>query len=180
MNGSLAKRYAKALIRIAGNGDLYSDYLKELEGVQEIFSTHSEFAQFIENPGVPLEKKKAVLEQLLKKLGLRIEIANFIRVLLDKKRMGIFDDFLRSFRKLADLELGQVRAKVKTLKANSAQVQMIKDLLSNHLLKNIIVEEEITDEILGGIHIQVEDLVFDGSMKAQLEQMKRQIEDLQV
>ena len=71
-------------------------------------------SEFLANPVYDQPDKKAVVEALLEKLHLSELTANFLKLLVDKRRIGILSDIEDCYRKLVEDALKKVSVTVKT------------------------------------------------------------------
>ena len=80
---------------------------------------------------------------------------------------------MAAFRELADVELGRLRAKVTSaVPLDDAAVDAIAEKLSAATQKKVLVERAIDPAILGGVVAQVGSVVYDGSIRTQLEDLR--------
>ncbi len=110
--GSVARRYAKALLDIGIQQQTYDALGKELDRTAATFTSSPELRNALENPVFPLEKRKLVLDELARRLGLSKVVRNFVMLLLDKGRISALPDIARAHRGLVDEYAGRVRATV--------------------------------------------------------------------
>jgi F-type H+-transporting ATPase subunit delta len=116
-DGSLARRYARALLSIGQEGDLLGKISADLLGFQDILDLgDGELRAALANPGITTAERRAVLEAVLGALSLNAHSASFLRLLLDKGRFFALDDIIREYGVLADEIAGRVRATVTTAK----------------------------------------------------------------
>ena len=96
-NGSIARRYARAFIALGqetGKTDTFAGDLTTFAGVLDI--GEGELRQALTNPGLTTVERKGVLDGVLGKLTLDADTANFLRLLVDKNRLGVFDGIARA------------------------------------------------------------------------------------
>jgi F-type H+-transporting ATPase subunit delta len=99
--------------------------------------------------------------------------ANFLKLLVDKRRIGILPDIESCYRKLMDDVLRKIRVDVKTAFPLSTELseklqKRMEDLTGRK------VEMAITEDasLLGGIVVGVGDTLYDGSIKTQLHNVR--------
>jgi F-type H+-transporting ATPase subunit delta len=91
----------------------------------------------------------------------------------DRNRLASLGDVVGAFGELADQELGRLRAKVTSaVPLDDASVAAIAERLSTTTKKQVIVERAVDPAILGGVVAQVGSLVYDGSLRTQLEDLR--------
>jgi F-type H+-transporting ATPase subunit delta len=98
---------------------------------------------------------------------------SFLLLLFDKGRIGFIDSIDDFYQKLADDLKGIARASlVSAAELSEDTVEKIRTALSKKTNKEIILEVEQDPELIGGIVTQIGDLVWDGSIKTQLSNMR--------
>ena len=71
---------------------------------------------------------------------------------------------------------GKVRAKIITaIEIDDKEVEEISDALSRVIKKKISPEVSVDPSLIGGIVAEVQGMVYDGSIKRQLEKIKQSI-----
>jgi F-type H+-transporting ATPase subunit delta len=170
---NISKRYARAFFEIAGEEKKLEQYYNELRQFSAIVAGNKDLGGFLANPVFEQESKKKVLEQIIGKLSLSRMTVNFLKLLIDKKRIDVLPDIETCYRQLMDEALQKVRVSVKT--AFPLSSDMLTYITSN--LKKVTGREvEVTVEddknLLGGIVIGVGDTLYDGSIKNQLNNMR--------
>lgn len=179
MAESIARRYARALVTLGQEDDcidrLGTDLLSFLE-VMELGGGLLRAA--LENPGISIGERKAVLEQVLGKLGLHAYTANVLRLLMDNGRFPHLADVSTSYQKMADEIANRVRATVTTARAlDAAGTKEVQTALETMTGKQVVVRYEVDASILGGVVARVGDTVFDASVRARLDAMQKGLTD---
>ena len=114
-SGTLARRYALALISLAQKENLLGVLSKDLE----IFcATWNEgnglLSGAMQNPGISVHERQSVLKAILEKLSLHTYINNFVQLLLEKNRLSLLLSIQEAYEEMADELSGKVRARVTT------------------------------------------------------------------
>ncbi|MBI2336367.1 MAG: ATP synthase F1 subunit delta [Deltaproteobacteria bacterium] len=174
IEGSLGKRYGKALLRIAITASQVEEILAELESLNGTFLPKAPLTLMLGNPAISIREKKEVLEKIIQQVGLSRAVGNLLRILLERKRSYVFSSVVREYRNMADEHLGRVRAMVHLPMAT--QVGDLGLRLEKILKKKVLLKQEQDASLLGGIMIKIGDQVFDGSLKAQLNKLRSNVE----
>ncbi len=107
-------------------------------------------------------------------LGLAETAANFLLLLADRDRLAYLPAIIQNFRDLADARLGRVRAKVTSaVPLSPDEAKRIAEKLAQGARAQVIVETAVDAALLGGVVAQVGSLVYDGSVRSQLEELRR-------
>src|SRR5262249_31542734 len=112
VTGSLARRYAKAMLAIGIRDKSYDTLGRELDRAADTLHRSPELLGALTNPVFPFAKRREVLDELVRRLGLSTMVRNFVMLLLDKGRIGALPDIARAHRALVDEHAGRARAVV--------------------------------------------------------------------
>lgn len=167
--GSVAKRYAKALVEVAGASDELEPVRQELVDFADLLRGQRAFRLFVANPSVQRRDKAAVFEQVVSALGFRRLTTTFLRLLMEAGRLEGLESILRAYLTLLDERLGRVKAVVTTATPLPAEQQeRLRQRLAAVTGKQVYLEIRDDPSILGGLITQIGSRVYDGSVRAQL------------
>jgi F-type H+-transporting ATPase subunit delta len=177
VNVSIARRYARALLDVAteaGRADAVSEQLSSFSGS---IAQSRELEDVLFNPAYSREQRARVVEALLKALGpVEPVLANTLRLLVDRNRLGYLPDIARLYRDMADAQAGRVRGHVTSAIPLSADtLQSLAGTLKTLTQRNVVLEARVDPAVLGGVAAQVGSTLYDGTLRTQLEQMRRQL-----
>jgi F-type H+-transporting ATPase subunit delta len=177
VNVSIARRYARALLDVAAEvtrtdavADQLSDFVKALE-------QSSELSDVFLNPAYTRAQRNQVLESLIKMMGtVEPTLANTLRLLVDRNRLIYLPDIARVYREMADARAGRVRGHVNSAtKLPPETLEMLRKNLQQITQRDVILESKEDPKLLGGLSAQVGSVLFDGSVRTQLEQLRREL-----
>ncbi|BDG03505.1 ATP synthase F1 subunit delta [Anaeromyxobacter oryzae] len=172
--GSIARRYAKALFALAvemGRVEPWSDALLALKQAVE---SSPDLRDVLSNPVYSREQRRAIVEKLASALRLDAEPSNLLFLLGDRNRLAYLSGVVDAFRELADQQLGRVRAKVTSaVPLDVGTAQAIADKLSQATKAKVLLDRAVDPALLGGAVAQVGSLVYDGSVRTQLEDLRK-------
>ncbi len=100
ISSNIAKRYARAFFGIAREDGLYEKYYHELSLFSSIVNESNNLKELLINPVFDQAEKRAVVDSLLKKIDISNVTANFLRLLVDKRRIGILQDSFPLIRRI--------------------------------------------------------------------------------
>jgi F-type H+-transporting ATPase subunit delta len=173
ISGSIARRYAKALLAIGIEKKTYEKLGSELEQVAQLMK-HKELRDTLDNPSLLHSKRKAVMKELAQRLGLSEVIRSFLLLLLDRNRIDATSSIAREYQLLADEHAGRIRADVasaKTLDMDS--IARLKRALEQKTRKQIILQQRTDPELIAGMVTKIGSIIYDGSIRTKLEQMRQ-------
>ena len=177
VNVSISRRYARALLEAStesGKTDVVADQLSSLVGA---FQTSREMSDVLLNPAYTREQRSAVVEAVMRAVGsVEPVLANTLRLLVDRNRLGFLPDIARLYRDMADAQAGRVRGHVTSASPLTPEaLEGVRTALQQLTQRNVILETRVDPALLGGVSAQVGSLLYDGSLKTQLELMRREL-----
>jgi F-type H+-transporting ATPase subunit delta len=176
ITGSIARRYAKALFGLATEQDRLEVWSDALVALQEAIDGSPDLQDVLSNPVYSKEQRRAIVGKLAGALKLDSEPANLLFLLADRNRLGYLAAIVATFRELADAGLGRLRAKVTSAALlDPAAVGAMAERLSQATNKKVLLDRDVDPALLGGVVAQVGSLVYDGSIRTQLEDLRRQL-----
>jgi F-type H+-transporting ATPase subunit delta len=174
--GSIARRYAKALLSIGIAHQSFDAIGKELDRAADMLRSSPELRTALENPIFSLEKRKLIMDELSRRLALSKTVRNFIMLLLDKGRIARLPDIARAHRALVDEHAGRLRATVTSARPLDPMLETrLKTALEKTSGKTVILEKREDAAIMGGLVTQLGDTVYDGSVRTQLQQLREEL-----
>lgn len=166
--GSVARRYARALLELAKEADALDVVDADLAAFVE--ACKGDLGVVMSNPVFTQSERRAVLDAVLGKLRFHAYTLNFLRLVLDKDRMDRLADIHREYRALADVEAGRVRATVSTaFPLDAALTEAVTASLVAATGKDVVVTSRVDPSLLGGMVAQVGSRVFDASLRTRLD-----------
>ncbi|MEY2668059.1 MAG: hypothetical protein RJA59_697 [Pseudomonadota bacterium] len=172
--GSIARRYAKALFSLADEQDQVEHWSTGLDALGKALASSPELRATLESPVVEKEQRRGVVAALCKQAALPETPSNFLLLLADRSRLAYLPAIIQDFRDLADARLGRIRAKVTSaVPLSPDEARRIAEKLAQGQKAQVIVEQAVDAALLGGVVAQVGSLVYDGSVRSQLEELRR-------
>jgi F-type H+-transporting ATPase subunit delta len=128
------------------------------------------------NPVFTKDDKKRIAGQILQKMGTDPMVINFVNVLIDRKRIDQLAGIETAFREKMDEIRGISRGEVVSAEPlNENELGRITDALSDITRKQVLVTSKVDPFLIGGLVARVGDMVFDGSIRTQLNQLKESL-----
>lgn len=176
INTTLAKRYAHALIEIGLEKKALETYNEQLQGINQMVEGSGEFRQVLTSPVFTREDKKDITGDILKKMDVDPMISNFISLLIDRKRIDQLPGIVRAFADQVDAIQGITRGKVISADPlTEDELGQVTAALSKISDKRVMVTAEVDPSYIGGLVAKVGDMVFDGTIRTQLNQLKQSL-----
>ena len=181
MASAVANRYARALVDLVtapGSPVKPEDAVAEIRAVVAMVSGSAELRTALLTPAISNSRKRAVLGRVLSEMSISELIRNFVYVIIDHRRSGMMAEIGAAFEILVDERLGFVRAEVTSASALDARRSAgLEAELSRLTGKRMRLHFGVDSSLLGGAVARIGSTVYDGSIRGQLQQLRRQLTD---
>ena len=174
--GSVAKRYAKALVDVAASGNELEIVRQELSDVAALLREHRELQRFLVNPSILRRDKVRILEEVIARLSLRPLTKPFLRILQQAGRLQALEGVLRAYETMVDERLGRVKAVVTTAAPLEGEAhERLRQRLAEMTGKTVYLEVQLDTGLLGGLLTQIGSQVYDGSLRTRLTRLRQEL-----
>jgi F-type H+-transporting ATPase subunit delta len=168
-----ARRYAKAMFSLAQEEGRVDAVRVELGALDGLFAEHAEFRDAICQPLHPGAERRAALTAVCDRLEIAGSVRNFCAFLVDQRRVIDFRAIRAAFDEFADRAAGRTRAQVVSASPlGDAQRSRLRAALAARTGQQVELDESVDPGLLGGAIASVGGLVFDGSLRTQLQQLR--------
>jgi F-type H+-transporting ATPase subunit delta len=169
VTGSLGRRYARALLGLARETGALAAAGEELARAAAAFGT-TELQSVVLSPVVAPPARRAIVKEVVERLGLSPAVGNLIRLLADRGRLRHLEDVARAYDALVDRELGRARVDIRSAAPLTGEQRAELERLAGRLTggKELIVSAEVDPDLIGGVVLDTGGTVYDGSVKTQL------------
>jgi F-type H+-transporting ATPase subunit delta len=175
---SVSRRYAKALLTLGLETGEHEKLAESLDAVVRTLAASSEARTLAQNPGYTQKQRQQLVDVLAQRLGLPGTLVSFLRLLVDRHRLVELADIARSYRDLVDAQVGRVRGSVTSAQPlPPEELERVRQALAETTRKSLILEPRTDPAILGGLVAQVGPTVWDGSLRTQLERLRKELKD---
>ena len=173
-NRTAAARYARALFDVSVHDRDLRQVEADLAGFADLIDGHATLRRVLLNPAIPTERKRAVVDALVGRLGDVIPpVAKLLRLLAERDRLGLLSQVLRAYRARLLDHLGIVEAQVTTAQPLTPErAAAIEHSLAQVSGRTVTMVTDIDPEILGGVVARLGTTVYDGSVASHLERMR--------
>jgi F-type H+-transporting ATPase subunit delta len=174
---AIGSRYARAFADVVFSMKLDPNRtLSEVQSLQQLVQDNVELRRVWEDPSIPSEQKRAVLDGLVHRLGSSRQVRNFFAVLIDHWRMAQLDDIVGEFQHEINERLGFAEAEVRTSRElNEAEKRELESHISQLTGKLVKAKYVIDPKLLGGAVVQLGSTIYDGSVHGQLERIREEL-----
>lgn len=168
----VGRRYAEAIYEIGISNNKIQEIHSVLNNLMELYQSNNEFKTFITHPLIDLAEKKKVLGSIFNDVD--DVISNIIFYILDKKRINNIKNIVAEYLKIYYEKNGilDVEATFATIPSEMQKEKLIVNLMKK-TGKRVKLVVRIDKSILGGGIIRIGDTVIDGSIRKELEAIRK-------
>jgi len=173
--GTYARAFADVVMKKSNLLDP-ARMMEELHGIEALLKESDPLRRVLENPSIPGNAKRGVLDAITMRLGTTRQVRNFIAVLIDHRRLPLFSEILKQLRQELDDRQGLAEAQVSSARPLSdPEKQMLEAEITKMSGKKVRAHYGQDASLLGGAVVQVGSTIYDGSVKGQLERIREQL-----
>jgi F-type H+-transporting ATPase subunit delta len=166
-NSFLSKRYARAYDGVAKTND---EARVNLQVYVSALDSLREAAGYLNNPVISFDVK----QELISKIILSGKAADFIKLLILKKRFSLARNIAADLQNLLDLRLGVKRVNIISAdEMTQKQKKRLEETLENFFKSKVVLNYAENKSLLGGIQIRQADELIDATALSRIKQMSR-------
>jgi F-type H+-transporting ATPase subunit delta len=171
-------RYARAFAAVVADQKLdIAASQGQLKDFADTLEDSAELREVLENPSIPEPQKLKVLDAIASKIGMTKAARNFVAVMISHQRLHEIRDILDAYAGVADEELLIAETEITTARpldaANRTLLEgQVRKLAGGRQVRATYKEDAA---LLGGAVVRIGSTVYDGSVRAQLQQLKQRM-----
>ena len=168
----IGKVYGAALFMLAIEEDRATEYGDALQEIQTVFSENPDCLRLLASPGVSLRDRIAVMDAALAET-VPHHVLSFLKLLCEKGRIPCFEDAYGEYMALLDASSRVIHAKITSavVLTDAEKAKLIRKLEDTHKGK-VQAEYLVLPELLGGVIVEINGKILDGSLRHRLREMK--------
>ena len=172
--GASARRYAQAVFEIALESDDLELWLDDLTQLADSI-TNEELRQTLSAPRISMSQKETLIRESLGSSVGPLAL-NLMALLSSRGLVEMLPGIADRYQEMLDIHQGVERAEVvSAVSLTGEQQQHVTRMLNDLSGKDVRLTTRVDPEILGGLVIRVGDKVMDGSARARLQNMRREL-----
>jgi F-type H+-transporting ATPase subunit delta len=173
VTGSLARRYARAVMSLGGN---VAAIATDLRALAKVMNESAELQTALTNPAIRRNDRRRILDGLLQRLSAQPHTRNLVYILLDGERLSSLPAISREVDVMIQARSGRVSAEIVSAQPlDASQLQQITVALEKLSGKQVDITRREDPELLGGVVAKVGDVVYDGSLRTQLRAIRDEL-----
>jgi len=174
---SVASTYARAFADVVFSAHL--DAARAVGGLRSItalFTESVELRRVWENPAVPADQKRNLLDAIVQGEGIDKPVRNLIAVLIDHRRLPFLPRIVEQLEKELDARMGFAEAQISSARElGDGEKRALESQIEKVTGKKVRARYGLDGSLLGGAVVRVGSTIYDGSGRGQLERIKEAI-----
>ena len=173
----IAARYGTALFDYAQDMNAIDSVNSELNELKIAVDANPSILNMLSDPIMSTKEKKGALVEIEKDFSK--EVQSFLNLLLEYNRFEYLVDIIDYYDRLYDQKKSIASGTATTaVKLDDDQLKRLSESFAEkYHLNEVRLENQVDPSILGGVILEVQDLVIDGSVKNQLKKIRAQLVD---
>lgn len=171
----LDKRYAIALYEVAKEKNKVDEYLKDFEEVVNLLKNNEDCKMLIDHPEISTKQKRDIFKKLFED---KIDegLLTFLLVLIDRGRIKFAEEKLNELKKVHLERNNIIQVEIRTvISLEEDEKKSLTDKLQHKYNKEIILQEKLDSDIIGGIYLKVGNDIIDYTLKSKLYNLREYI-----
>ena len=175
--GAIARVYADAFLNALPAGQIEGALEEFRSFLDDVLRKNPDFERLLTSDTVRRDQKLALIDRVVAGRGSEL-FTNFLRVVARRDRLNILPIILAQCGIEHEKRSGRKRVQVTTAQPLSdAILGKIRDRLASAMPFQSIVEPAVDPYLLGGMRLRIGDTVYDGSLRARLNQLRHTVRE---
>lgn len=174
IEGTIAIRYARALIDLARKDNNIDSFAHELKAFLELEKISKVLFYTLNNKGFSAIKRITVLENVVSKTNMSKTVLNFLKILIQKSRIELLPLIYATYCTMADKEQNRCNMTVESaVELPDDQYNSLADHFGKTFDKKIVLTKKINSGVLGGVKVQIGNKIYDNTIRKQIEDIRQ-------
>jgi len=172
ISGPAARRYARALFSLADEENRVQETGQDLAGLA------GGVAGLEGDPLAPgrmgLDQRRRIVAAMAAGVGAGSTVGRFLRLLAERDRLAELPAIEECYRSMEDVAEGRTRIAIRSASELTAdELGAIASRFGDPAGGTVVPELEVDPDLLGGVEVEVQGRVFDGSVRTRLRRLAR-------
>jgi F-type H+-transporting ATPase subunit delta len=170
----IARVYAEALFEVATDKGKLDEIHEQLAEVADAIAESRDLQVFLFSPYFSSSEKRAGIDKAIS--GAEPELTNFLELLAEKHRMPAIFRIRRRYDEMWAREKRRLEVRLTSaVELPKSTVTQLGKEIEKQTGQSIELESDVDEDILGGIVLQVGNMVLDASVRNKLERLRKEV-----
>ena len=173
----LALRYAHAFASVTSSKNLDTSAVQQqLNDFNDALAESRALREVLANPAIPSDEKLKVLDAISARVNMLPQVRNFLAVIMDNQRLSELNEIVAEYHAVVDEQSGVAEAEITSAHPlndqDRAELESQVAKLAGGRVRTTYRQDT---NLLGGAVVRIGSTVYDGSIRAQLQQLKQKL-----
>lgn len=170
MAGKAARRYAKAFLSVSLENEKLDTVHDDFRTVRDLLDSHKELAAVLKSPVIRYDVKREAIKSIFSSLDpLSLRFLDFI---VEKRRADLLQSIVDGFLEIYKQHIGLLDVRLESaVELDGERIERLTNLLEASLEGTVAIESHIDASLLGGVSVQIEDTIIDGTVRHKLNRL---------
>lgn len=165
------REYAEALFMLASEEDKCDEISAALKQIESVINENPKYLDLLDSPAIPLSERLSLISEAFS--GSEEYVVSFLKLLCENGHIRSFSLCKDEFQALLEIHQGKIEAKVYcAVQLTSEQKTALCKKLSKVTGKDVFASYIIDESLIGGIRVEIDGNVYDGSISSALKSVK--------
>lgn len=174
----LVRKYCQGLVNALQDDREYESVYREIQEFESILDTQRKLKDVLVGPFLPLSKKNEIFREILQGKKVQKKTLRFLWLLIEHGRLEILEDILSAVPEAWNEKKGVSSFEVRSvIPLNEAQKRRLSEKLESMEKKPVVLTYAIDADLIGGLWIRKGNIVYDASLRGNLNGLKETISE---
>ena len=172
--------YGQSLYTLAAEENLTDELMEEMTAVRNLLEQNPDYITLLSEPSIPKKVRLQLLDDAFRG-QVQPYLLNFLKILVENGKLRMFSETCRVFRASYNRDHGIAEAVITSAVALSGeQTQQLQMRLEKMSGKKVILVQKLDPKVLGGLRVELEGKLLDGTVMGRLNDLRKRIGDVVV
>ena len=175
------KTYGDALFQLGKEKNELDSFYEEGREIQKLLKENTDLSKIFTHPDIDKAEKHETLDRIFEG-RVETDMLGFLHILIEKDRFSkidaIFEYYTDCYREYRHIGVVYITSAMELTDRQQAMIE--EKILKTTSYKKLIVHKKTDKELIGGVVIRIRDRVVDSSVKTKLENLTRQLKQIQI
>jgi F-type H+-transporting ATPase subunit delta len=176
---TVTRTYAQAFADVVFERGLDpAESLRQVQSLARLVEGNTELREVWETPSISVRQKRGVLDGIVAREAVSPPVRNFIAVLIDHSRINFLAAIAKAFEAELDRRLGFLAAEITSARdLDRGERERLEGRVAAMTGSQVRARYSLDRSMIGGAVVRMGSAIYDGSVKGQLERIRKQLTD---
>lgn len=165
------REYAEALFMLALEEDICDEVSSALSDFESAADENPQYLDLLDSPAIPLSERLSLIDEAFS--DKQEYVVSFFKLLCENGHIRSFSLCKEEYKALLEIHRGKIEAKVYcAVELSSEQKTALCKKLSKITGKDVFASYILDDSLIGGIRVEMDGNIYDGSVSSALNSVK--------